>query len=305
MTWLPKWLSFLSGLPETKRKRRIIVPVQAYADESGMNDGTSTVLVIAALISDAQDWAILADEWDWCLKRTPAIQYLKMREAAKRTGQFRRWSEKEVNDKLIALAAIINRCKPLIATTGMHLGAYSRSVEMTSEPLWSDPYFLPFHTIIWDVTKFLWDFGLREKFEFIFDEQVIFGLRAKEWYPAFRHIAKLENSNAFTIMPVEPVFRSDTDALPLQAADMFAWVYRYSAENPGKPNPYEWLFEHLKDTRRVKDVSNFGPESPEQIMADSEAMKARAWTQEEMKAQSGFTEASKHIRKRTPKKKRK
>jgi hypothetical protein len=282
------------------------VPIQAYADETGVQDGKSTVLVIAALISTAQNWANFSDEWDWCLKQTPAIRYFKMREAAGASGQFYGWSEKKINDKLIALASIIDRCEPVIATTGMHLGAYKRATEMPNLPLWSDPYFLPFHTLIWKVTEYLWTCGQRQKFDFIFDEQVIFGLRAKEWYPAMRHVRQLENPDASTIMPVEPIFRSDDDALPLQAADMFAWIYRYSAENLEKqePHPYAWIFDYLKNTARMKNESNYGPQSPEEILAMSAAMNARAWSEEEIKAHAGFTEASKHIRRRTPKKKK-
>jgi hypothetical protein len=296
------WLSFLSGLPTEKRKRRKLVLVQAYADESGMNDGKSTALIIASLIGDASCWAALADEWEWCLRQSPAIHYFKMAEAAGARGEFRGWSENAINEKLISLAAIINRCGPYIAVTGIDLAMHKRSLEMPGEPLHSDPYFFPFHSLIWSVTKFLWNAGLREKFEFIFDEQVVFGLRAKQWYEAFRYLGKLDNPHAYEIMPVEPIFRSDSEILPLQAADMFAWIYRFSAENPGKINPFEWLFQHLKNTRRVEGIENYGPDSLERLMAASAAL--LPWSDELKSAQAGFQEASKHIRKRKPKKKK-
>ena len=48
--WLPEGFSFLSGLPEGIRKRRLLVPIQALIDESG-GKGHSKMVAFAGWIS--------------------------------------------------------------------------------------------------------------------------------------------------------------------------------------------------------------------------------------------------------------
>ena len=48
-------------------------------------------------------------------------------------------------------------------------------------------------------------------------------------------------------MPVEPLFRDDKEFLPLQAADLLAWVSRRDAV--GDPHSFGWLWQELTDVR--------------------------------------------------------
>src|ERR1051325_425351 len=63
-------------------------------------------------------------------------------------------------------------------------------------------------------------------FEIVFDEQVIFGPRAKMWHPVIRESVKQREPEAYQIMPVDPIFRSDLEFLPIQACDLVAWINR-------------------------------------------------------------------------------
>jgi hypothetical protein len=70
--WLPEGFSFLSGLPEAARKRRLLMPIQVVADESvGAEPGTRSHFVMAGLIGHSEDWAEFSTEWDICLKSGP------------------------------------------------------------------------------------------------------------------------------------------------------------------------------------------------------------------------------------------
>ena len=62
-----------------------------------------------------------------------------------------------------------------------------------------------------------------ERYEIFFDEHLIFGPRAKAWYPL---MVSMQAEVIQAVMPVEPLFRTDLDALPLQAADITAWIAR-------------------------------------------------------------------------------
>ena len=68
------------------------------------------------------------------------------------------------------------------------------------------------------------DRGYHEPVEIIFDENSIFGRRAKPWYPIVRAMMTYPADTA--VMPLEPIFRDDIEALPLQASDMLAWLLR-------------------------------------------------------------------------------
>ena len=96
-------------------------------------------------------------------------------------------------------------------TMGRHAAGY-----MTA------PYFFPFQMTICAIGYELAVLGHREPFEIFFDEHVIFGPRAKAWYPVIR--AAVPDDDVRAIMPVEPLFRSDLEVLPLQASDMTAWL---------------------------------------------------------------------------------
>lgn len=78
--------------------------------------------------------------------------------------------------------------------------------------------------------------GVKERFEIIFDENVILGPRVKRWYPVFRSQMEPEER---AIMPIEPIFRDDEQFVPLQVADLLAWLIR--RERAGFNHPFGWI----------------------------------------------------------------
>src|SRR5262245_15297177 len=105
MARLPDWLSFLSGLPEASRRRRLLMPIQAFVDDSG-GKGHSRHFVMAGLVGHSEGWAVFADEWRRCLQESPAIATFKMQQAAALKGQFFGFSKEERDEKLRKLARI-------------------------------------------------------------------------------------------------------------------------------------------------------------------------------------------------------
>ena len=101
----------------------------------------------------------------------------------------------------------------------------------------------------------LWDLGWRERFEMIFDENLIFGPRAKHLYPMLKACAELQEPQASGLLPIEPLFRNDRDFLPLQAADLFAWWCRKKHTDPAFAT-FDWVAE-LISSIRVSDYSQY------------------------------------------------
>jgi hypothetical protein len=170
-------LEKLESLPE---EIRFLMPIQVFADESeGAPPGVRNHFVMAGLIGHSEDWAKFSDEWRECLISGPRhLDYFKMKEAAGRNGQFFGWSEPERDDKLRAFARIINRHAKIVTWSVIDLEAHAKLWAKLSKPR-SEPYFWPFQNTILAACFALWDAGWRERFEVIFDEQVIFGPRAK------------------------------------------------------------------------------------------------------------------------------
>jgi hypothetical protein len=95
----------------------------------------------------------------------------------------------------------------------------------------------------------LWDLGWRERFEIIFDQDVIFGPRARHWYPFMRRLMEIKYPDeGASLMPVDPMFRTDDEFMPLQAADLFAWCARDSLDNV-ESHQFAWLFEQMPNVK--------------------------------------------------------
>lgn len=215
--------------------------IQAYVDESG-GKNQSPLFLFSALIGEAMMWATVADQWDACLKAEPSIRYLKMDEAAGLDGEFRGFLRQERDKKIASLCRVIN----LPEITELHACLVLADFESLWAPVLGrpacEPYFFPFQTINAAVGFEALSRNESQPAEVFYDENKIFGPRAKAWYPVIRELFPPEVQ---AVMPVEPFFRSDRDVLPLQAADMTAWLLRNTSNRTGL-GEFEWMIESLR-----------------------------------------------------------
>jgi hypothetical protein len=256
--WLPRWLSFLSGIPENRRKRRILIMVQAFVDDHGGKG--QDIFLFSALIGEAEKWASISDEWEFWLKQPPSIRYFKMSEAVNLGGQFRRFSAKERDDKIKALCKVINTDELTEFSFVSEMEAFERRFKGAAKPL-SEPYFFPFHSVIGGVSYNAAALGATQPIEIFFDENVIFGPRAKAWYPVVR--VMFDDPVIRNIMPIEPFFRKDEDVLPLQAADLTAWMN--GCEQRGDYGEFLWVPSHLSKIQYSPLSKVMGAEMLKQI----------------------------------------
>jgi len=215
------------------------VLIQAYVDESG-GKGQGAVFVFSAMIGASVLWSKFSDKWNAILDESPSIGYFKMNEAAKLNGEFKRFSPFQRDEKVKKLCRLIGNGALIELHSMVKLDDFNATFGKTAPKPLTDPYFFPFHVIIMAIAYQLLDVGHKEPFEIFFDEHVIFGPRAKAWYPFVRAMA---DEDIRAIMPVEPYFRSDTDTLPLQAADLTAWLHR--RENNEGLGEFSWVQDAL------------------------------------------------------------
>ena len=259
------------------------MPIQVFVDESG-GKGQTRHLVLAGPIAPSEDWACFSDEWHRALVETPAIDLFSMREAAALQGRFHGWTATARDAKLRRLAELVNRYAQIMIYFAIDLNVHATEWGARRPKPFKDPYFWPFHCIIMGATFDLWDRGLREPFEIMFDENVVFGPRAKAWYPVIRETIRLREPEAFSIMPVDPMFGSDSDFLPLQAADLLAWMFR-NGSRPDYDHAFDWLlplfssmdlstYSGVYDRERVAGVNEESLDHMRRFREDPEYMRA-------------------------------
>lgn len=219
------------------------MPAQVFVDDSG-GKGQSKNFVLAGLASDSYRWNSFSKEWRDCLRQEPRVDVFKMRDAASCTGSFHRFSPTQRDDRVRALARIINRYVEFAIWTMIDLDAHQKSWAKLSKPQ-SEVYFWPYHTLILGACFDLWEeCNWREPFEIVFDEQLIFGERARRWYPLIKEIMRIKWPDECSILPANPTFRRDDEFPPIQAADLWAWCLRKNTDDPNT-RAFEWLLAEM------------------------------------------------------------
>jgi len=238
------------------------MPVQAFVDDSG-GKGDTVHFVMAGLLADSASWMEFSEEWSACLGQTPALPIFKMSHAASCGGHFFGVSESDRDKKLKLLARIINSYARIATASVINLGGHAKTWALAPEKKHRDPYFWPFHNTVLDACLTLWDLGIRDRFEVIFDEHVIFGPRAKLWYPVIKEVVRAREPEPSTILPIDVGFQKDDEFKPLQAADLFAWLIRKKHDDPGYTK-FDWIWAEMPSVQ----LSNYPQYYDEERMAD-------------------------------------
>jgi hypothetical protein len=221
------------------------VPVQAWVDDSGdEGQGPSPSLVLGGLVGRAEDWAVFSDLWKKGLAESPAILYFKMKQAAGRSGQFYGFTAEQRDGKLRRLANIIDQFHFDIVHVTVETTGFSELFEHQPKPA-DTPYFFAFLSVIYVAYKELRERGEKERFEMIFDEQLALGPKVKAWYPVMRAGTEADEPGAAALLPIDLLFRDDKEFVPLQAADMIAWLRRKRITD----HSFDWLEAEMPHTK--------------------------------------------------------
>lgn len=216
--------------------------IQVYVDESGI-DRAGPILAFAAVISSAKKWLALSDQWKAVLDKPPSIKKFSMREAKGRL----------MKAKLEALIPVMNAHPFLVLERVDDLKAFEEILKPMVHPPLNQPYFWMFTDVILRAAGQVRQLGQTEPFEIIFDENVQFGPKAKAWYPLFREITKARAPEIYAMLPVDPLFRTDDEFMPLQVADIFAWLCRRNVS--GATHEFAWVTEQLRPQIQFSTLS--------------------------------------------------
>ena len=202
--------------------------------------------MVAGLLHTAADWLAFADDWQAALDREPRLRLFKMSDVVDIKPVERR------DEKLRQLAAVLEIHKPTVFLVAVDLDGLASTFGTILPPPVDHPYYHLFFGMIWHVARQLALCHRTEPFEIIYDEKLTHQDKVRVWYPNFIDtIGKLAADQGPTsiwprvqrVLPVDPTFRKDDDFLPLQAADMYAWLLR--KEILGSGREFAWLRDRL------------------------------------------------------------
>jgi Protein of unknown function (DUF3800) len=200
------------------------VPLQFFIDESG-GKGQGPFFVMAGLVGQAESWMEFSERWRTVLKEPPSIARFKMSEAANMSGCFAAWKAKDRDAKLSALIDVMAGRDLAAIGTIVDMEAFAEVIAPRNKRPLNRPYFFAFQTMIVAACYEAVACGERQRLEIIFDEHVIFGAEAQRWFPLAKKLL-FDFPELMAVAPTEPMFKSDDEFMPLQAADLVAWIFR-------------------------------------------------------------------------------
>jgi len=182
---------------------------------------------LAGYVARIRNWAAFADAWRRSLAEKPAIDYLKGSEAFRLAGQFRGWSEKKRDAKVIKLISLIRQYCPLSITLAVNGKAFDAILRASKGSL-RNVYVLAIAGLTTKVLSYSADQPTFEKLEFVFDEGIL--SRAIDFQHAFNDMMTSLPPKATNLIGKRPHMEDDLEFLPLQAADLLASYVRQKLE---------------------------------------------------------------------------
>ena len=225
------WAILSCYAPEVRRDKAVAF-LRAFTDDSASEIGDRR-LFFAGFVHRAEQWALFAEAWDKELKTEPSIRYLKTSEAQNLKGQFLGWRRELCEAKLLALANVIHRYRPISFQFSIDRQKFDAILKPVSPRGLASAHFNCYFGIISGVTRFAASLGGNIPIEFIFDKQDGVSIDVQLWFDAMktglpRKIRKLISGT--------PLFRDDKDMLQLQAADLLVWYLRREHEHRENDN---------------------------------------------------------------------
>jgi hypothetical protein len=211
--------------------------LRAFIDDSDVGGGPAYVL--AGWIAPAEKWASFSDRWDEILRMSPRVAYFKFSEAMGLGGEFAGISAPSRDFKMKLFTRLIEEYELLGVSASAPRSVFEEWFGRDVGAL-GNPYAVLFYGIISCILRHYSRVAPEEKIDFVFDEQP--GQMRKVLDGWDQWMAILDDDHRDMIAG-PPIFRRDTDMLPLQAADMHAgWLRRLNltVDTGSEPPPPPW-----------------------------------------------------------------
>jgi Protein of unknown function (DUF3800) len=251
----------LYGFSPAFGKVRLPMLLQGYFDDSGTHEGKNAdcACVLAGFISTVDKWKIFSTAWASKLDEYPGLAYFRMSEAMSLRGQFAGgWTPELRDQRIFELAEIIKTHALIRVDCTMNRGWYNSLIRSIPDE-WDDPYYLLFTQLLFAVQEHQMQHD-NVDCDLIFDIQ---GNIGPNILSRWEQIQEYEpNETRRKLMDNRPTFRDDRQFLPLQAADMYAWLLRdhlshliKEQKHPRLPKKRTALVAITKQIRELEYIS--------------------------------------------------
>ena len=215
----------ISGLSSENRAERRLCMMQAYVDDSWEG---GTALIVAGYIASVPQWLRFTQLWGAALDTEPKMNVFKMNKLRQTACRDRVESFSRIIEQTISGGFCVGI--PIVP-----LQKVCKDLELP--PIYKRPYYLAWILTLSVFRKFHTDTGWEHDLEVIFDRQREEKFVTEAW-------DKLREKQNGDTAPIKcaPVFRSDEEMLPLQAADLLAWWGRKAWLQNGTFRGTQWLF---------------------------------------------------------------
>lgn len=208
--------------------REILMFWNAYVDESE----DPTVFVLGGYAATAEEWAKFSAEWESLLPFLPSYMGGLFKMSALMASDY-------YSERALAFYRLIEKHDLIEMSRTFHKQALSQAFEDTEWPAsrirnfqdfeskLKNPYIFAFRAILLKFAEIQNNFGVDQSVDFIFDEK-----SEKELIlPAFDYIRNSVTEDIRAKLGITPVFEKEDRVMPLQAADMLAWLVRIWEHN--------------------------------------------------------------------------
>lgn len=230
--------------------------LQAYIDDSGSHK-RSPVYVLAGLISTVENWKAFSDEWKSKLDEYPTLAYFKMTEAVALRGQFQRgWTSDLRDQRVFELCEIIKKHVMVRIDSWLYRKHFDSIVAgIDSDSALSDPYYACFYQLVFSILTYRLEHG-EVDCDMIFDDQGSLGYHAIQGWDSAKIVpADMDRAQQRADLLARtdpPIFRDDKKFLPLQAADLLAWLVN---ERLSSPRDHVLFDACTKSLREIPTIS--------------------------------------------------
>lgn len=201
--------------------------LRAFFDDSKENGG---VLILAGYVASVQQWMSLSDRWEQALTmRSPKWSAFKMRNVD--LSNPIHVERAEYHYRIIEEFAQMGMC------IAVPIPALSKVIdEFHIEPKYKNPYYLAWLITVSQFRNYHLYNGWTQPLDIYFDAQAESKMVLRAW-----EVMEEQNADMKPFKNV-PMFRSDEEMLPLQAADLLAWWARKNWMEHGTFGNDKWLF---------------------------------------------------------------
>lgn len=219
--------SLVCGFPARIRKNRCIVVFDGFVDDSGSSRGvySGNIYVLAGFVSTAEKWEEFSDEFEAICDKEPKIEDFHMYEAYRPIGKsnYKFKDEAERDQRISEMVKLIMDKALYRVDCVLAWPNYERIVKGQVPPEIDSPYFLLYYNTILAFASFMDALNIEGTVDWVFDDQGPIGNEALGWYDFIRNNIGDEVKKR---LGAKPIFRHDSDVLPLKAADIYAWQVR-------------------------------------------------------------------------------